>query len=856
MSTSKAQEAGLAGDDDDNASVTSSFVDVRQASPAPSISTTTLDPQEPPTEPPAYSQLPVPPTDEPTWTSHDPRAASTESLLNEAPNQDGKRRLLLVYVHGFLGNETSFQSFPAHVHNLLTILLSGSHVVHTKIYPRYRTKQALQLAANDFSEWLSPNQDSKTDVVLLGHSLGGFLATDVALLRNSGQNALRHRLLGTISFDSPFLGMHPGVVWSGITSLFRPTPTPLKSPEPGDIPPSDTFTQMPTSDAHYNPTFANDVNLPTRTGWANTLHFVNKHSKNLHKATKKLATSHVEFGSELADGKKLKRRYSMIKALDSEDDATRAFAVDGHSRPKRTRFTNYYTACSGRPKKPRETSHDQMDTPSEHSEQTQPSISLDAAARPALSEQGAGETPSTSPVGTDPPARDRDSVSIRSVSTSDVVIPETGAVPNSRSYSNSPANRDSPRLMPHPFAQSALRSPSPTPSNMTLPSYTTEAPALDPAPRYPASSRASYVASPRSATTRSTSSISSSSLSTFTSQEGPPTPIGPPPVPSDYPSNKIAYAADLKNYLKASKEYAHAVRRYHKSQVKQRLAGTRSSFERKKAVQAAQAEERALELEIREEERRRINEAPTPEARQVEIEAMRERRQRETQLRRDEFRTQVEQMQRSVQDGGTTGGRDFSDWCNMTREERRAARQYFKEERKASKDVAKEQRKFEKASRKGSRHNTIASPSETIPTSIGTTEGSTELPHDYRTQMQSPSSAASASVPFWEKTQEKAPLRTRIEDNKIRDKRFCRLPPKDASGNRDPCWQRVFLQDVDEVGAHCGMFFPQGAEGAEAIEGQVWGERYAWLVADVAERIETWAHDDLTERLVNGIDAL
>ncbi len=87
------------------------------------------------------------------WRSRDPRSSSTHSLVPSESGRDGRRTLLLVYIHGFLGNETSFQSFPAHVHNLLTITLAETHVVHTKIYPRYKSRKAVDFARDDFSIW-------------------------------------------------------------------------------------------------------------------------------------------------------------------------------------------------------------------------------------------------------------------------------------------------------------------------------------------------------------------------------------------------------------------------------------------------------------------------------------------------------------------------------------------------------------------------------------------------------------------------------------------------------------------------------------------------------------------------------
>lgn len=114
---------------------------------------------------------------------YDPRASSTHSLV---PSMDGtadsRRRLLIIYIHGFMGNNSSFRSFPAHVHNFLRDLLAETHVVHTKIYPRYKTYKSIDVARDNFSAWLAPHESDTTDVVLVGHSMGGLLAADVVLL--------------------------------------------------------------------------------------------------------------------------------------------------------------------------------------------------------------------------------------------------------------------------------------------------------------------------------------------------------------------------------------------------------------------------------------------------------------------------------------------------------------------------------------------------------------------------------------------------------------------------------------------------------------------------------------------------
>ncbi|ENH64472.1 Reticulocyte-binding protein 2 like protein a [Fusarium oxysporum f. sp. cubense race 1] len=172
------------------------------------------------------------------WLGPDPRSSSTQSLLPDTSRDSqaatpadylGRRKLLIIYIHGFLGNDQSFRSFPAHVHALLANLLAESHVIHSKIYPRYKTYRSVGVARDNFSEWLRPHESPNTDVVLVGHSMGGILAADVVLMPNPSPYGLypfKHRIIGHVSLDCPFIGLHPGIVVSGITSLFKPAPTP------------------------------------------------------------------------------------------------------------------------------------------------------------------------------------------------------------------------------------------------------------------------------------------------------------------------------------------------------------------------------------------------------------------------------------------------------------------------------------------------------------------------------------------------------------------------------------------------------------------------------------------------------
>ncbi|EPE33197.1 alpha/beta-Hydrolase [Glarea lozoyensis ATCC 20868] len=228
---------------------------------------------------------------------------------------------------------------------------------------------------------LKPQENAHTDIVLLGHSMGGLLAAEV-VLQPAGtvfEHSFRHRILGTLNFDTPFLGMHLGMIRSGIASFFRPAPepqsfqnhpaseqliyntsgvlssstpsllsheTPKRVSTPGvstsSISPS--VHSLPISDPDYNPPFQNDIRRPVRTGFDRFIYFSNKHSGALRSATKEYFISHLEFGGCLGDFRGLKRQYARIRGL--EDVATAFKTAD-----PRLRFLNIYTASTGRIKR-------------------------------------------------------------------------------------------------------------------------------------------------------------------------------------------------------------------------------------------------------------------------------------------------------------------------------------------------------------------------------------------------------------------------------------------------------------------------------------------------------------------------
>lgn len=285
------------------------------------------------------------------------------------------------------------------------------------MYPR-------QLA--DIVHRLEPHEDSRTDIVLLGHSMGGMLAAEVVLQQPTPfprGKPLRHRILGMIGFDTPFLGMHPGVVVSGIGSLFRPALAPptavyspaastagLNSPLQSQVSLSPNYAASsigsiessqpsiiqsitsplaspPINDPNFDAPFNNDVHIPERKGWNSLLHFVNKHSDGLIDASKSYFMSHIEFGSVMADYPGMKLRYEKVRMLeDIKDTAPGAGPIDP-ALARKVRFLNYYTASTGRPKVPKA------------KKESPPTTDVENPAEGSMSpEQNSTSTPSLTPM--------------------------------------------------------------------------------------------------------------------------------------------------------------------------------------------------------------------------------------------------------------------------------------------------------------------------------------------------------------------------------------------------------------------------------------------------------------------------
>lgn len=178
----------------------------------------------------------------------------------------------------------------------------------------------------------------------MGHSLGGILAADVALLQQNEQP--KHRILGLINFDVPFLGLHPRVIPTGVLSSMPKKGVAAEDELVGEQqslglePAYKPLTPSP----NFDPPFRNDHRLVQRGFFKGLMHFVNKNTDNLSRSLYDRVASTFRFAGCVNNYSELRRRYRRLVELENAE-----------YKPERVRFVNYYTASTGRiPRKPKD----------------------------------------------------------------------------------------------------------------------------------------------------------------------------------------------------------------------------------------------------------------------------------------------------------------------------------------------------------------------------------------------------------------------------------------------------------------------------------------------------------------------
>ncbi|KAH8902863.1 hypothetical protein BR93DRAFT_886210 [Coniochaeta sp. PMI_546] len=139
-----------------------------------------------------------------------------------------KRVLLLCFIHGFKGNDDTFQNFPEDLRKTISNNLDDEHI-ESVIYPKYETKGELAQSTEAFLGWLKervmdvrkshlakpwPPNDRSVGIILVAHSMGGFVAVDTLfriLNDRAASDALSSTMFpliqGILTFDTPFNGL-------------------------------------------------------------------------------------------------------------------------------------------------------------------------------------------------------------------------------------------------------------------------------------------------------------------------------------------------------------------------------------------------------------------------------------------------------------------------------------------------------------------------------------------------------------------------------------------------------------------------------------------------------------------------
>ena len=203
---------------------------------------------------------------------------------------------------------------------------------------------------------LSPHEADDLDVILLGHSLGGILAADVALLQREGLP--KHRILGLVNFDVPFLGLHPRVIPTGISGSIPKKDLAAEeklAKEQESLGLDPTF-KLRAPCSTFDPPFENDIRRVERGILKGMLHFITKNTDNLSQSIFDRVVSSYKFAGCVNNYSNLRRRYRRLVELEVVE-----------YNPNRVRFVNYYTTSTGRiPRK--QSSKPEKDTNSEDEE--------------------------------------------------------------------------------------------------------------------------------------------------------------------------------------------------------------------------------------------------------------------------------------------------------------------------------------------------------------------------------------------------------------------------------------------------------------------------------------------------------
>ncbi|PCH41511.1 hypothetical protein WOLCODRAFT_69898 [Wolfiporia cocos MD-104 SS10] len=140
--------------------------------------------------------------------------------------------ILVIFIHGFKGTDTTFGGFPERIQYILSESIDNV-LVESIVFPAYETKGELSEAVIRFADWLTSltverevarglgGGAGKAKIILCGHSMGGLLAADALIefvrTRPDQGAPLWPNIIGCLAFDTPYLGLHPHVFRNSAT---------------------------------------------------------------------------------------------------------------------------------------------------------------------------------------------------------------------------------------------------------------------------------------------------------------------------------------------------------------------------------------------------------------------------------------------------------------------------------------------------------------------------------------------------------------------------------------------------------------------------------------------------------------
>ncbi|ORX82258.1 hypothetical protein BCR32DRAFT_292754 [Anaeromyces robustus] len=133
-----------------------------------------------------------------------------------------EKTIMIVYVHGFLGNNNTFHDFPELIK--ATMKLYNVRVIN-EVFPAFDTNGEFDKFVAYIIDWLY-NHSKGYPIILMGHSMGGILIADVYRKIVKGDVDVKYKLnyetpkiYGVLGFDSPFFGVSSSIANAGVRKL-------------------------------------------------------------------------------------------------------------------------------------------------------------------------------------------------------------------------------------------------------------------------------------------------------------------------------------------------------------------------------------------------------------------------------------------------------------------------------------------------------------------------------------------------------------------------------------------------------------------------------------------------------------